>query len=209
MAKVDVKTLYGGETGTDEYEFVSQKEFRKEVSRLSSLANKRIKRLENNDMLDSPAYKKFINEGGTKFGIRGKDWNQVQQEMKRVKGFVNSTTSTIKGINSTLKNMADNTGIKYNNLKDLQNKANKFFELASKTEQYLRTVDDMGSAIGYQKIWEVINEYADSNLIDLSAAEGDIDSMVEMVGDLLINAPNNTFDEKALDVLNPDWVLLR
>lgn len=155
--------------------------FRREASRKAALANKRIARLEKNNLKDSPAYQLFLRDGGAKFGVKGKSYNEVQAEVARLNRFINSKTSTIKGINSTLKDMAQNTGIKYRNLKELKQKSSKFFELASKVEQYLRTVDDMASAIGYQKIWEAINQYTQAAEIDLSNGEADIDSMIESV----------------------------
>lgn len=158
--------------------------YRAQASKLASLANKRVARLESNGLTDSPAYKAYIETGG-KFGVRGKDHNQLQSEVARLKKFIESTTSTVKGVTNTLKEMASNTGIKYENLKDLRSKAAKFFELSSKVEQYLRTVDDMASAIGYQKIWEAINQYVKSGEIDLSSSDGDIDGMVKAVTDAI------------------------
>lgn len=154
--------------------------YRKEASRLVSLANKRVQRLELNGLTDSPAYKAYIASGG-KFGVRGKSHNELQQEVARLNRFINSTTSTIKGVNKTLKEMADNTGISYRDLKELRAKSSKFFELANKVEQYLRTVDDMASAIGYQKIWETINTYVKRGDIDLGDADNDVDNMVDVV----------------------------
>ena len=156
------------------------KAMRKEASRLASLANKRVARLERNELKDSPAYKQYIESGG-KFGVKGKDYNQVQQELSRLRRFIDSQTSTVKGTIDNLKTMAANTGITYKNLKDLKTKSVKFFELSGKVEQYLRTVDDMASAVGYQKIWEAINEYTDKAKIDLGDGEADIDSMIEAV----------------------------
>ena len=66
----------------------------------------------------------------------------------------------------------------------------KFFELASKVEQYLRQTDDMASAIGYQKIWEAINEYVEEESINLADAKNDIDSMIEAVTNMLKAAKN-------------------
>lgn len=160
------------------------KAMRKEASRLASLANKRVARLERNELKDSPAYKQYIESGG-KFGVKGKDYNQVQQELSRLKRFIDSQTSTVKGTIDNLKTMAANTGIKYKNLKDLKTKSAKFFELAGKVEQYLRTVDDMASAVGYQKIWEAVNEYTDKAKIDLGDSEADIDSMIKAVTDAI------------------------
>ena len=155
------------------------KEFRREASKLASIANKRVERLEKNNLTSTPAYKRYI-EGG-RFGVKGKDYNQVQKELSRLKSFLDSETSTIRGANKTLKEMAKNTGIQYSNLTELRDKAGKFFELASKVEQYLRNVEDMASAIGYQKIWEAINQYTDSAKIDLAQADTDIDGMISAV----------------------------
>lgn len=137
------------------------KEFRREASRLVSMANKRLIRLEDNKLTDTPAYKNLLGDDGKKprFSIRGKDYNEVQKEVAKMNRFLNAQTSTVRGANKVLKEMAKNTGIKYKNLKELRSKASQFFELASKVEQYLRTVDDMASAIGYQKIWEAVNKY--------------------------------------------------
>lgn len=158
--------------------------YRKEASRLASIANKRVERLERNDLQSSPAYQKYLETGG-RFGVKGKTYNEVQAEVARLKRFIDSNTSTVKGVNNTLKEMAKNTGIKYKDMKDLRAKSTKFFELSSKVEQYLRTVNDMASAIGYQKIWEAINQYTQDGKIDLSAGEVDIDSMVTSVSNAL------------------------
>lgn len=157
---------------------------RKEASRLASLANKRAQRLEANGLQDSPAYQMYLKTGG-KFGVKGKTHNELQQEVSRLKRFIDMNTSTVKGVTTTLKEMAANTGISYANMKELKQKSAKFFELASKVEQYLRTVEDMASAIGYQKIWETINQYVKSGEIDLSSADSDIDGMVKAVTDAI------------------------
>lgn len=181
----------------------AQAEFRKEVSRLVSLANKRIQRLEAAKLTDSPAYQKWVENGAVKFGVKGKTYNQLQSEMARLNRFINAQTSTVRGINSNLKEMAANTGIKYGTLKELRAKATSFFELASKVEQYLRTVNDMASAIGYNKIWEVINEYVEKEKIDLSGAENNIDELSKMVSELIVQQQNHN-----ATVIDDGWVVL-
>lgn len=181
----------------------AQAEFRKEVSRLTSLANKRIQRLEAAKLTDSPAYQKWVENGSVKFGVKGKTYNQLQSEMARLNRFINAQTSTIRGINSNLKEMAANTGIKYGTLKELRSKATSFFELASKVEQYLRTVNDMASAIGYNKIWEVINEYVEREKIDLSGAENNIDELSKMVSELIVQQQNHN-----ATIIDDGWVVL-
>ena len=164
---------------------LNETEFRKAVTKIVSVANKRIKRLEKSNLKDSPAYQKWLNEGGVKFSVKGKTHNQLQREVSRLKKFMESETSTVKGLNNTLKNMAKATGVKYKNLRDLQSKAKNFFTLASKVEQYLRTVNDIASAIGYQKIWTAINQYVQREQIDLADAEGDIEGLTKTVSELL------------------------
>lgn len=164
---------------------LNEKEYRKEVTKIVSVANKRIKRLEKSKLTDSPAYQKWLNEGGVKFSVKGKTHNQLQREVARLKKFMESETSTVRGLNNTLKNMAKATGVKYKNLRDLQSKAKNFFTLASKVEQYLRSVNDIASAIGYQKIWTAINQYVKKEKIDLAKAEGDIEGLTKTVSELL------------------------
>ena len=158
---------------------------RAEIRKLTATANKRLARLEKNGLESSPAYQKWLADGEVRFSVKGKDHNQLQKEVARLKRFLNSETSTVRGVNKTLKEMAKNTGIKYKNLKDLRSKSAKFFELASKVEQYLRTVDDIASAIGYQKIWEAINKYTKQRKQGLDEADSDIDAMVRTVTDML------------------------
>lgn len=166
--------------------------YRRDVSRLASVANKRIERLQKNDLESSPAYQRFIKDGGAKFGVKGKSFNQVQSEVARLNRFLNSQTSTVKGVNNVLKEMANNTGIKYKNLKELRTKSTKFFELSSKVEQYLRTVAGMGAAIGYNKVWEAINEYTEIQGVDLSKTKLDIEQMVEAVTSALTDQQKTT-----------------
>lgn len=176
----------------------SADEYRKEVSKLSSMANKRLQRLEKNDLKSTPAYKRWSEDGKIKFGVKGKTYNELQKEMSRLNTFLNAETSTIRGVNNVLKDMAKNTGIKYSNLNDLRSKADQFFELASKVEQYLRTVEDMASAIGYQKIWETINEYIKDERINLGDGKNDIEEMTRIVSESLSDFNSGkltTFDD--------------
>ena len=174
------------------------KQYRKEASKVISMANKRLARLEKSNLTDSPAYSKLVDsKGNPKFSVKGLDHNQLQSEMSKVKKFVQAKTSTVRGINTTLKEMANNTGIKYKNLKDLRSKASSFFTLASKVEQYLRNVEDVASAIGYQKIWEAINTYVSKNEVDLSRSETDIESIIDEIGELAMNE----YSDFALDSL--------
>ena len=159
---------------------------RTEASRMVSMANKRLRRLEANNLESSQAYQMFIAEGGQYFSIRGKTGNELQAELARMRRFINAKTSTITGINNHLKEVADITGMEYKTLKELRAKAPKFFELQSKVEQYLRDVEDVASAIDYNKIWEAINSYVSKAKVDLASSKTDIDLMIADVTDALL-----------------------
>ena len=179
------------------------KENRKKISRLVSLANKRLKRLENAGLNDSPAYQKWVEAGAEKFSVKGKDHNELQRELSRLKNFIESETSTVRGVNNVLKQMAQNTGIEYSNMQELKDNAKTFFELSSKVEQYLRTVDDIASSIGYQKIWESINQYVKDERITLADAKMNIDQMIKVVTDMLKASNNRYIDQDNWWFLTP------
>lgn len=156
------------------------KQLRREASRLVSMANKRLIRLESNKLTDVPAYQQLVDIMGNKprFSIRGKDYNELQKEIARMRRFLDAKTSTVRGANQVLKEMAKNTGIKYKTMKELREKSKLFFELASKVEQYLRTVHDIASAIGYQKIWQAVNTYVKDVQRDIDVTQLDLERAV-------------------------------
>ena len=170
-------------------------QFREEARRKVSLANKRIRRLEEKGLTDTPAYRGLVRSGEPRFSVRGKDFNQLQAEVSRMDRFIRANTSTIRGANNTLKEMAKITKIKYKDMKDLQEKSNKFFELSDKIEQYLRTVHDMASAIGYQKIWESINVYIQESKVDLTDGEQAIDEMIENITKAIVEKESPVYVE--------------
>lgn len=160
-------------------------ELKAEASRLASMANKRLVRLEKNNLTETPAFQHWLDyQGGVKFSVRGKDYNQLQQEMSRLQGFVNAKTSTIRGANQVLKDIAENTGIKYGSVKELQAKSKNFFELVSKVEQYLRQTENSASAIGYQKIWQAVNQYVSNEEVDLSSSDLDMEKAIAKIGEM-------------------------
>ena len=128
----------------------------------------------------------------------------MQSEIKRLNRFIDAQTSTVRGTHTVLKDMAKNTGQTYKNLTELKQKSAKFFELASKTEQYLRNIHDAGSAIGYQKIWEQINTYIKESNADLADGKLNLDQMIESVSNALLQ-----FDEPIKDGAGDEWFLLQ
>ena len=132
-------------------------QLKKEVSRMASQANKRLVRLEKNELTELPAYQSWVDGGAIKFSVKGKDYNQLQAEFWRLKNFLDNKTSLVRQANKYLRDMAEVTGIKYGNLSELKAKSKQFFELANKVKEYYKASEQSASALDYQKIWEQIN----------------------------------------------------
>ena len=175
--------------------------YRKEVSRRAAIANKRIKRLEEKGMTSSPAYQRWLSDGGKKFSVRGKTYNEVQAELARINTYLDSATSSITGAKKVVKQMMDNIGVndknfKKKNFEQIQQETKKFFEIASQIEQYMRTVEDRASSLGYQKIWEAINKYTKDVDKNILSSERDVSSISSDVIKALKEIENSDVDEK-------------
>jgi hypothetical protein len=146
-----------------------------------AMANKRLARLEANNLTDVPAYKNYqqMKENGERFTSKGDDYNELQKEMARVESFLNSKTSLVRGANKHLKEIAERVGIRYDKVSELPQKTKRFFELTSKVEQYLKNVEGSYHAIGYQKVWESVSDYIKDNSIDLTQGQFSADDYLE------------------------------
>lgn len=184
------------------------KSLKKELQRKVAMANKRVKRLEQNDMTSLPAYKYYQEmKQGEKFSSAGKDYNELRKELAKVDNFLGAKTSKIRDANKYLKGIAERTGIEYKSVKELPAKTKKFFELTSKVEQYLKNVQGSYSAIGYQKVWETVSEYVKDNDIDLGS---DALDMEQYLDDLVNGSSKGKFFEDIQGTeeeqsLNENW----
>lgn len=176
-SEVEIKVInHGNNKFTAE-----ERKLRQEASRLSSLANKRLQRMEEQNLQNSPAYQKWIDDGGAKFGVRGKTMEQVQAEVGRLNNFINQSTSTVTGAKNYFKNIGHNIGITdYKDIPDLENKINSFFEITGKVKEYLHNSKEIGVAIGYQKIWEVVSDY-------VQEVEGEVEDVEQAVLEIAEN----------------------
>ena len=157
------------------------KELRKEVSRMASMANKRIDRLERNNLTMLPAYQAWEKNGSVRFSVKGKSYEETQAEYWILKKFLDDRTSTVKQANDFLREMAENTGIQYNGLEDLKTKSAKFFELADLIKQYNQSINQSAQALDYQKIWKDINTYVldtDADLADAVSSEEQLEKFL-------------------------------
>jgi uncharacterized protein YlxP (DUF503 family) len=159
-------------------------ELKKEVSRMASMANKRLVRLERNELTNLPAYQSWVDGGSIKFSVKGKDYNQLQSEFWRLKRFLDDKTSLVRQANKYLREMAENTGIRYNGLADLKAKSNEFFRLADKIKEYYKISESNALALDYQKIWEQINVQIKQGILDLTGVESTEETLQRFINEL-------------------------
>lgn len=164
-----------------------ERKLRAEARRLVSMANKRLRRLEQQNLINSPAYKKWVEDGAQKFSVKGKSIEEVKQEVARMNAFLKMQTSTVRGAKRYFENVAKEVGIeKFEDFTDLQRKLNTFFETTAKVKEYLYNTKEIGVAIGYQKIWEVVSDYVEEVGHELELTEETVLEMtkklVESVG---------------------------
>jgi len=159
-----------------------ERELRAEARRLVSMANKRLRRLEQQNLINSPAYKKWVEDGEQKFSVKGKSIEEVKQEIARMNDFLSKQTSTVRGAKEYFKNVAKEVGIKsFDDFTDLQRKLNTFFETTAKIKEYLYNSKEIGVAIGYQKIWEVVSDYVEEVGHELELTEENVLKMTEKI----------------------------
>lgn len=173
-------------------------ELKREIQRKANIAHKRLKRLEKNNLTELPAYKQWVKEGAVRFGVRGKTPEQLQQELNRVNRFLESKTSLVREANKYLKETADIVGVKYKSVKELPELLSNFFRLSDKVEEYLRLTEGSASAIGYHKIWEVVNEVVEVEEMTMDMTDEQLEELMVKV----IEAIGIESELEALDNLN-------
>lgn len=170
----------------------ARKALAKTIDRAKTTLKKRIKRLENNNLTDAPAYKQYmLNEDVIKFSVKGKTTQELQSEYWKLKRLLDLKTGTVKGANETLKQIANITNIKYKNLNELKSKSKLFFELADKLENIYTSMGETAKAIDYRKIWQDVEEIMKQERKQINNALKDIselnDEAIEGLSDSLIS----------------------
>lgn len=166
-----------------------QKALRAQVSQLASMANKRLDRLEKNELTSSPAYQKWEQNGSHRFSVGGKSYSEVQSEYWRVKDFLEMRTSSVTGTKAVLQEIATNIGwgkIDFDNIALTQEQLSNFFKIADTVSQYLESVDESAAALDYQEIWDTINAAYQEGKIDFDNAELDAEQMQGIVSEMLV-----------------------
>jgi len=124
---------------------------------------------------------------------------EVKQEIARMNDFLRKQTSTVRGAKQYFKNLAKEVGIKkYEDFTDLQNKLKTFFEATAKIKEYLYNSREIGVAIGYQKIWEVVSDYVEEVGDELELTEENVLEMSKkIVESVVYSEMDRMLDEMA------------
>ena len=182
-----------------------QKALRAQVSHLASMANKRLDRLEKNELTSSPAYQKWEQNGSHRFSVSGKSYSEVQSEYWRVKDFLEMRTSSVTGTKAVLQEIATNIGwgkIDFDNIALTQAQLSNFFAIANTVSQYLDSVDESAAALDYQEIWNTINAAYQQGKIDFNNAELDAEQMQGIVSEMLVLEETQNMLEMFDDMLD-------
>lgn len=101
---------------------LTYKELREATSTLSSVANKRVERLENAGFKNSIAYANYSQgkTGGKRFGIENKNRQEVEIEYRRLRNFLTSKSSTLTGARAERTKVLNTLGLGNENITDRQ-----------------------------------------------------------------------------------------
>ena len=182
-----------------------QKALRAQVSHLASMANKRLDRLEKNELTSSPAYQKWEQNGSHRFSVSGKSYSEVQSEYWRVKDFLEMRTSSVTGTKAVLQEIATNIGwgkIDFTDIASTQEQLSNFFSIADTVSQYLESVDESAAALDYQEIWNTINAAYQQGKIDFNSAELDAEQMQGIISEMLVLEETQNMLEMFDDMLD-------
>lgn len=160
---------------------------------LLNTVNKRISRLEKYNLTDTPAYNRLkemefvkVNSKGqmrfTKKGVQGyRELKRLEKELNLFKGY---KTSTKPGYTKFVQSTLRNTGVKIPknlSLPEAQTFNKNFYDLYGKMKDYLITKEGSFDAIGSDVVQAEIAEYVETNSIDLTQKDIDIEELISML----------------------------
>lgn len=160
---------------------------------LLNTVNKRISRLEKYNLTDTPAYNRLkemefvkVNSKGqmrfTKKGVQGyRELKRLEKELNLFKGY---KTSTKPGYTKFVQSTLRNTGVKIPknlSLPEAQTFNKNFYDLYGKMKDYLITKEGSFDAIGSDVVQAEIAEYVETNNIDLTQGDIDIEELISML----------------------------
>lgn len=153
------------------------------IHRKIGIANKRIDRLEEQGLGDTPALRNLRDVGGIeRFSIKGyKGKNELRRLEATLDKFIKRKTSTVTGVKNWQKGIADSLGVNYEKVSEIGNHLDKYLELLNKLTEYQKSQG--GVEEGSERRVTAVNKYVQDNEIDMSKI--DPDDLVELVDDMM------------------------
>lgn len=184
---------------------MSKENLARVVTRLSSAANKRARRMKQAGV-SSPALRGMERSGG-KFSSKGKDVRQLRSEYKRVKGFLSSETSSLAGYRKFIKRFKKKMKEYSNKPEDQQNGRERLpepptpeKEETGEGETYQGEVDDEeeDDFETYDRTFLIIDRLRELNPW---LNESYMSQLTGMVSEYMINNPHTSVED-AVETLN-------
>lgn len=147
MAKISTEYL--------KYNTMSLKELRSVLAKNNKTIRDRVRNLKSEP---SPAYTKFIEEGGIE-NVRKLNLNKSREYLKRQIGFLNSKTSTLRGWKEVRKDWTERMGMPRSRYREYD----KFWSTYSKVLEYRKV---KFTKFEYHKAFEFIEENQDKYSIE-------------------------------------------
>lgn len=138
-----------------------QRSLRARVESQIQQAKRQIKEIEKNGLKETPAITE-LNKRGTTLTTKGKNYNQLQSTYFSLDKFLKAQTSTAQGAIRVLEQTARIIGAENTTPQGLKDLAEEFFEIASKTDELLKTGETKYSA-GSTRIFEAIRRIQKEN----------------------------------------------
>lgn len=159
------------------------RKLKQEIHRKIGIANKRIDRLKEQGLENTPAYRNLIaTTGKSRFSIKG---SKSKNELRRLEGqldqFIGRKTSTVTGVKKWKKGIADSLGVNYEKVSEIGHNLDKYIDLLGKLTQLQRSRGGVDE--GSERRVDAINKYIQENEINIGAV--DIDDLIQLVDDMM------------------------
>lgn len=178
------------------------RELKQGIHRKIGIANKRIDRLTEQGLADTPALRNLRETSGiARFSIKGTSGKRELRKLEaQLDRFIGRKTSTVRGVKEWQKSIADTLGVNYEKVSEIGSHLDNYVKLLDKLTQYQRSQD--GVEHGSERRVTAINKYLQDNDVNIGAI--DPDDLIELV-DEMMEEEENAFSRMASEWEDSDW----
>lgn len=179
---------------------LTEKQLRQAVSTMGSVANKRLKRMEQRDIFFGSGTGDETLSGVRKFSVRGKSLDEVKREFKRVRNFLSNKQSSLTGMKEVYKDFRKEIakGRKRIQGKKLTKREKQEVSKMQKQKetsgiQTDRTLSIWDELKQWRKVWDYYNRLVDEGEYAPSAYDSN------QIRDYILSAVKRAEDENLSD----------